>query len=184
MIYLFCGACCFFFCFSLVMTLKSGLISRYLMCRRARKWPQAEIKVKEATVENIVYNNQTFDKVAALYSYKVDQTFDKVAALYSYKVGGREYESSCINPFYDVTGEIVAGSIFQNTLLSEPLLYCRYNPRNPEQSLLITKVKLRWLGKSMLGIVFMIFALILFVIGALFGGFIGTPVAEMIQFAQ
>lgn len=169
MFIIFSAICGILFCTGLGLLWRCSLVSKWRMCLQARFWPQEEIHVQGAKVNSIISNNAT--------CYKVD-------VLYRYTVRGQEYESSCVNPFYDRIGELDGAEDFRDVLLRETPIYCRYNPQQPEQSMLITKVRFRWLGEGIMGLAFLVVSVILLLFMSVFSGVLGTPFVDMIEFVQ
>ncbi len=161
----FC-VCAVLFGVGLWILWKCSLWPKWSMCRRARSWPQTEIHVKKAKVSTLHFQN--------IVSHRVD-------VLYQYKVNGQEYESSCINPFYDEIGDADGSREFRDALLRETPIYCRYNPLDHKQSLLIAKVRFYWLAKAISGVAFLIVSLILMLCVSVFCGVVGTPFVDMIK---
>lgn len=154
--------------------IKRNFVGKYLLCRRAKSWPRALVRVTEVRTRGIVYSSD----------YDPPDKGYIVAATYQYEANGREYQGDCINPFYDAWGESdQADAQRLCAALESGPVFCRYNPDRPEQSLLITRYKGEWQGRTTQSLLLMLMCVWMFLMIASFFHDHDDPYRDWIQYA-
>lgn len=159
-----------FFLIGLIRFLASGAPGKILRCVRARRWPQARISVYQTDVKAIKHIQMSTWKCEVAYRYTAD---------------GATYEGHGINPFYDAMGELDRDEAeLLKQALEQEELYCRYHPARPECSILIARIRPRWLGRMWGDLIFMAAPFWFFFFVTALTGDWGKTLDQLIEFSN